>query len=339
VRRAQPALDVIAIAGNHDSPARLGAAGAVLHELGIHVIGGLPRDATGAIDLDRVLIPVAGGRGLVAAVPFIRPIDLPPDRGDASDPLATIYAEVVAGARARKAADQALIVTGHLYVAGADVSFLSERRVSIGGQESASTRLFPDDIDYVALGHIHRAQRVGRPTMRYAGAPIALSLEEGHYKHSVVVVELADGKAAEIRQLMIPRTIEIIRLGPAPLLAIVAELAALAPLAPRGEGLDPARPYLEVIVALDRPEPRLRQLIETALEGKRPRLVRLGVEHTGDGAALADHGAGRRLAELDPRDVFVRCWAKNHAEAPTDAVLVAFERLLSEVRGDAELLA
>ncbi|HEY5951576.1 MAG TPA: exonuclease subunit SbcD, partial [Kofleriaceae bacterium] len=81
-RRQRPAMDIIAIAGNHDSPARLGAASAVLRELGVHVLGGLPRTADGAIDLERVLIPIAGGRGLVAAVPFLRPVDLPPDLAD-----------------------------------------------------------------------------------------------------------------------------------------------------------------------------------------------------------------------------------------------------------------
>src|SRR6478609_7542187 len=54
-RRASPAMDIIAIAGNHDSPARLGAASAVLRELGVHVIGNLPR-RDGEIDFDRVLI-------------------------------------------------------------------------------------------------------------------------------------------------------------------------------------------------------------------------------------------------------------------------------------------
>src|SRR5581483_8351744 len=165
VRRARPALDVIAIAGNHDSPARLGAASSVLRELGVHVIGSLPRKGDGTLDADRLLIPIAGGRGLVAAVPFLRPIDLPVE-GDA---LSAVYGEVMAAARARRQPEQALIVTGHLYVAGADAAYLSERRVSIGGQESAPLRLFPDDIDYVALGHIHRAQRVGRDTIRYAG--------------------------------------------------------------------------------------------------------------------------------------------------------------------------
>ena len=50
-------MDIIAIAGNHDSPARLGAASAVLRELGVHVIGHLPRSASGSIDEERVLVP------------------------------------------------------------------------------------------------------------------------------------------------------------------------------------------------------------------------------------------------------------------------------------------
>lgn len=335
-RRARPAMDVVVIAGNHDSPARLGAASAVLRELGVHVIGGLPRLGDGALDADRVLVPVAGGRGLVAAVPFLRPVDLP-DPG-AADPLGDIYGEVIAAARARRRPDQALIVTGHLYVAGADAAYLSERRVSIGGQESAPLRLFPDDIDYVALGHIHRAQRVGRPSIRYAGAPIALSLDEADYKHQVACVEFASGRLRDVRSLAVPRAIDIVRVprrGAAPLADVVAELARLPLLVPG----DLARPYLEVVVALERPEPKLRATIEAALDGKRPRLIRIGVESTGGGGALGDQVARRRLAEVDPREVFLRLWARDHAEPPSDAVLAGFDRLVAEVVGDREDMA
>jgi exonuclease SbcD len=353
-RRGRPAMDIIAIAGNHDSPARLGASSAVLRELGVHVVGGLPRLGDGELDLDRILIPVAQGRGLVAAVPFLRPVD---DRGlspggsaaewrrgvidvpgDTVDPLTAIYGEVIAAARARRRPEQALIVTGHLYVAGAETQYLSERRVSIGGQESAPLRLFPDDIDYVALGHIHRAQRVGRASIRYAGAPLPLSLDEADYKNQVVAIDFAAGRLRELRSLPVPRVVEIVRVprrGAAPLAEVLAELDRLPLLVPG----DPARPFLEIVVALDRPEPKLRALIEAALDGKRPRLIRLGTETTGDGGALGDRVARQRLAEVDPRDVFVRLWGKDHAEPPGDAVLAGFDRLLAEVQGDREDLA
>jgi DNA repair protein SbcD/Mre11 len=339
-RRAHPAMDIIAIAGNHDSPARLGAPAAVLRELGVHVIGGLPRVGA-SLDLDRILIPVAGGRGLIAAVPFLRPIDVPPD---ADDPLALVYGEVLAAARDRRAPDQALVVLGHLYVTGADPSHLSERRISIGGAESASLRLFPDDISYVALGHMHRAQRVGRETIRYAGAPIALSLDEARYRHQVIVVDFDGASVREMRSVEIPQVIEIVRIparGTASLdevIAAIAELPArLVDAADPSKYVDdPTRPYLDIAVALDRPEPRLRTLIETALDGKRPRLVQLHASRSGDGAALGDRIAAQRLAELDPRDVFARLWARSHAEEPSTSVRGAFERLLAEVQGDVE---
>jgi len=234
--------------------------------------------------------------------------------------------------------DQALIVTGHLYVAGADVEYLSERRVSIGGQESAPLRLFPDDIDYVALGHIHRAQRVGRASIRYAGAPLPLSLDEADYKNQVVIVDFAAGRVAEIRPLLVPRAIDVVRVprrGAATLPEVLAELARLPLLVPG----DLARPYLEVVVALPRPEPKLRAAIEAAIEGKRPRLVRLGIELTGDGGALGDRVARQRLAELDPREVFERLWARDHAEPPGGDVIAGFDRLLAGVQGDREDMA
>lgn len=320
-RRRRPAMDIIAIAGNHDSPGRLGAASSVLRELGVHVVGALPRRQDGALDLERVLLPVAGGAGLVAAVPFLRPADVP---AELDDPLAAIYGEVIAAAREQRRADQALVVLGHLYVTGAEPSLLSERRVSIGGSESASLRLFPDDIDYVALGHLHRAQRVGRESIRYAGAPLALAIDEANYRHQVVVVDFAGGRLREARGVPVPQTVGIVKIV-GNLVEVIAELAVLPP---RGPG--PA-PYLEVVVSLDRPEPRLRTTIESALDGKHARLVALRVEATGDGAALADRVlTARRLAELDPRDVFGRLWARDHAEPPPADVLAGFEKLLAD---------
>lgn len=338
-RRSRPAMDLVAIAGNHDSPARLGAASAVLRELGVHVVGGLPRTASGAIDLARVLVPIAGGRGLVAAVPFLRPVDLPEPAVE--DPVAAIYGEVMAGARAQRQSGQALVVTGHLYVAGADAQFLSERRVSIGGQESASLRLFPADISYVALGHIHRPQRVGRDTIRYAGAPLALYLDEAAYPHQVVAIDFEGEQVAQIRSLLVPRVVEIIRIparGAAPLAAVLEALRALPPLPPGPvtEASRAARPYLALEIALERPEPKLKALIDSALEGKWPRLVQYPTVITGDGAALGDRVTAQRLAELDPREVFGRLWARHHAAAPTAAVRAGFEQLLSEVQGDVD---
>ena len=134
-----------------------------------------------------------------------------------------------------------------------------------------------------------------------------------------------------------PRAIDIVRVprrGAAPLAEVLEALHALPPALPGDRPA--ARPYLEIVVALERPEPKLRALVEAALEGKRARLVYLHAELTGDRAALGDRVTMQRLAELDPRDVFARLWARDHAEPPAEAVRAAFERLLSEVSGDVE---
>ena len=128
----------------------------------------------------------------------------------------------------------------------------------------------------------------------------------------------------EARSVPVPQTVGIVKIT-GPLVEVLAKLAALPA---RREG---AAPYLEVIVALDRPEPRLRTTIESALDGKHARLVALRVEATGHGDALADRVTARRLAELDPRDVFGRLWARDHAEPPPPDVLAGFEKLLAEV--------
>ncbi|HMG54622.1 MAG TPA: exonuclease SbcCD subunit D C-terminal domain-containing protein, partial [Kofleriaceae bacterium] len=158
------------------------------------------------------------------------------------------------------------------------------------------------------------------------------------YKNQIVALQFAAGRLHDLRSLAAPRVIEIVRVprrGAAPLADVLAELGRLPLLVPG----DPARPYLEIAVALDRPEPKLRALVEAALDGKSPRLIRLGTESTGDGNALGDRVAQQRLAELDPRDVFVRLWQRDHAQPPSDAVLAGFDRLLAEVQGDREDMA
>jgi exonuclease SbcD len=306
--------EIVVIAGNHDSPARLGAPSPVLRELGVHVVGALPRDPAEAV------LEVAGGRTVVAAVPFLRAADV----GDA-DPAA-VYAAVLAAARARRRPDQALLATGHLYMVGAQQSVASERPVAIGGVEATWSRLFDDDIDYVALGHLHKAQRVGRDTIRYAGSPIAMAFDEVAYKHQIVVADVEVGRTI-VRAELVPRAVELVRVRG----AIDEALGELEALPAGGEAADPTRPLLDVVVVLARPEPRLRARVEAALDGKRARLVRLLAETTGDGGALADGVAAQRLAELDPRDVFTRCWARHHVEPPSEAVVAAFDRLVVEV--------
>jgi exonuclease SbcD len=99
IRRRYPDLDLVVIGGNHDSAARMDAPRPILESMNIHIIGGLPRDTDGAVRMDDVLIPVSGASGAVegwiAAVPFLRPGDLP--RLSAGE--ATAEGRLIAGMR------------------------------------------------------------------------------------------------------------------------------------------------------------------------------------------------------------------------------------------------
>lgn len=336
-RRRRPGLEVVVIAGNHDSAARLDAPDPVLRGLGVRVVGALPSDP------DDCVVELHDARGeaaaVVAAVPYLRPGDLPavaPD-GD-GDPLImgvqAVYDAAIAAARARRRPGQALLATGHCFMNGTEVSRLSERRVLGGDLHALPVAIFPDDLAYVALGHMHKPQRVGwRDTVRYAGSPIPLAMNEAGYRHEVVVIDLDGERAADIRRLEVPRAVELLRVprAPAPLAEVLAALEALP-------ARDPAvaevqRPFLEVRVALDAPQPSLRREIEAALVGKAARLVKLEVTYTGDGLALGDASPGASLRDLEPEQVFARRYRRDHAGDPPPELLAAFREAVDAARG------
>jgi exonuclease SbcD len=122
--------------------------------------------------------------------------------------------------------------------------------------------------------------------------------------------------------------------GARPLAEVLDRLRALP--AREGPEDDPTRPLLEVRVRCDRPEPHLRREVEAAAAGRRPRLLRIALEPTGDGRALADAAPVARLRDVTPSDVFLRKYASEHEGAPPPALASAFHELLDAVqRGEA----
>jgi DNA repair protein SbcD/Mre11 len=343
-RRRRPKLDIVVIGGNHDSAGRLDAPQPLFAALKVRVVGGLPR-ARGQAALEQLLVPLHDARGRVAAwvaaVPYLRPSDLPPVPEDTADRLVegvrAVYAEVLEGARARREPGQALVAMGHCYMVGTELSALSERRILGGNQHALPVELFQEDVAYAALGHLHKAQRVGgREGVRYSGSPIPLSLDEAHYAHQVLLVELEGERLGSVRPLHVPRTVDMLRVparDAATLDDVVAELEALPELEP--ESPDWRRPYLEVCVALPRPEPALRRKVEAALEGRAARLVKLTPAYTGTGHALADGRPGLSLKERTPEDVFRARHARDYVEPPEPALLEAFHSLLTQVQEEA----
>ncbi len=340
--REAPGIDVLVIGGNHDSASRLNAPEALLSAIGVHVVGGLVRrsgDDAHAVDLQKLVVPLTDASGkvaaIVAAVPFMRPADLPAVKtlDEKADPLIEgvreAYSQVLEEARSRRGAGQALIATGHCYMVGSQISEMSERRVLGGNQHALPVEIFSEDVDYVALGHLHKAQRVGRrENVRYSGSPIPLSMSEASYKHQVVIADFEKGSLKKWRAVAVPRTTDLIRVQGESLEEVLVTLAGLDDAHLIG---DLARPYLEVSLVLASPVSNLREQIEAVLAGKRPSLVKVSVAYSGDRKTLSDAHSGQKLADLLPRDVLRRRYLRDFADEPPEELLEAFEELLDEV--------
>ncbi|WP_423919981.1 exonuclease SbcCD subunit D [Frigoribacterium sp. 2-23] len=222
LRRLTALVPVVLTPGNHDSPVRLGFA-ADLMRGGLHI-----RADVGAL-AEPVLIDDEHGPVAFYGVPYLDPDavrhTLAPGAaaaagagagaggdGEGSPPLARSHEAVMGAALDRIRADLASrtdtrsVVVAHAFVSGAAPSD-SERDIRVGGVDQVPTTVF-DGIDYVALGHLHGAQRVGSSgRLRYSGSPLAFSFGELAHVKSTTIVELAadGGVTTETVPTPVPR--------------------------------------------------------------------------------------------------------------------------------------
>lgn len=194
VQLKQTGVKIIITGGNHDSPSMLNAPKQLLEELEITVIGGLPSD------LKETLIPIKNEANetclVIAAIPYLRNNEIQ------SDEVAKNYEERVTNLRegignhyktVAKLAEEnyptiPCIAMGHLFAKGVSTSE-SERDIQIGNQASVEASQFGDYFAYIALGHIHKPQRVNSTTPTfYSGSPIRLSFSEKEDKKRVLII-------------------------------------------------------------------------------------------------------------------------------------------------------
>lgn len=338
-RRRVPGLCVVMTAGNHDSAGRMEAPAPFLNLLDAHVVGQPVRTAQG-IDFSRIVLPLKDRTGAIGAwciaMPFLRPGDVPRVEGAADAYMAGIeamYAQAYAYALQQRSAGQAIVAMGHCHITGAQVSADSERPIVIGGAEALSVKVFDPGIAYVALGHLHLAQKVGgEATRRYCGSPLPMSFSEVDYKHQVVVVELQGEAVSALRELPIARSVELLRIPrqPAPLADVLAALRSLALPAGLRDAPQEHWPYVQVRVQLSQPEPSLRMQVEEALATKPVRLVRIetSTPKTANNQAT-DEVSIDELGKLKPADYFERLY-RHRFDTPVPAdLMAAFTELLN----------
>ena len=339
----QPGLTIVMIAGNHDSGSRIELPAPLMRRLRAHALGRVLWLDDGRLDAERLLIPLPDASGEIAgwclALPFLRPAEVTGAHlgDDYLRGIGQVHEWLIAAANARRKPGQALIAISHAHMAGGSVSQDSERSLIIGNAEALPASLFGPSISYVALGHLHKPQRVnGEERIRYCGSPIPLSFSEIGYQHQILDVQLDGETLVSVEPRLIPRAVNLQRIGPAPLAQVLEQLAELPDIDLLA---DPQRqPWLEVRVKLDEPQPDLRQQIETALQGKSVRLVRIAAEYAGSGRR-ADEDDANGLIELDqltPRELFSRAWQENYGSEADEQTLNDFALLLQEVQLEGE---
>lgn len=333
LRAACPRATVVLIAGNHDPAGRLEAPRALFEFVGVHSIGVVTR-REGGLDLAAHLLPLRDASGAVAAhllaLPYPRAADLPVAGPDITGSpvvwgVRELYREAVAAARA-KIGDAPLAITGHLHIAGGLESEGAERRILVGGEHAAPPDIFPADAAYVALGHLHRPQSVGRETIRYAGALIPMSKAEINYAHGVTIVEIDGAGRALVEQVAFTRSVPHLRVPASGALAVSEIEPALTALGLDQEPPDAAHPFVHLAVKVDGPAAGLKAEID-AICGRFPvRVVSLAVERP-QAAGETAVAVPLRLAERQPRDLFTEAFEATHGVAPTQEHLRYFDQI------------
>ena len=340
--RIAPHMQTLMIAGNHDSGYRIEQVEPLLEKYNAKTVGVVRWNEDKTLDLDRLLLPIYNqNQDIVAwclALPFLRSAEITgfnEHTTNSKNAIAYLHQQLIAEAKRRKTPDQALILMSHAHMQGGETSD-SERPIIIGNEEALSTTLFEDAVDYVALGHLHKPQKVGQPHIRYSGSPIPLSFSEINYKHQVVEVKVDPTQDTDHRlqfeAVEIPRCIQLHRIR-GELNEVLQQLKAL----PHDvvENID-HREYVDIeYYSLTPPQPNLRQQFEAALPPDRYRLVRISRQYVNKETTDSNTTQQIALEPPTPEKLFQNIWEKQGYSAD-DAVLKDFLSLVQEAQKNLE---
>ncbi|MBR6752545.1 MAG: exonuclease SbcCD subunit D [Clostridia bacterium] len=188
-RLAEAGKKIFVISGNHDSALRISYFASLVKDAGVHV--------TEAFDgeMQHVTLQDAEGEMTVWMLPFLRPAQV---KRALPEEKITSYQDAVQAVLRHANVDfkKRNLLMCHQFILGCEVSDSEE--LSVGSLDHMDGAIF-DGFDYVALGHIHKPQKVLRDTLRYAGSPLKYSFSEAQHKKSVVIVDMQEKGNVQVR--------------------------------------------------------------------------------------------------------------------------------------------
>lgn len=318
LRLREGGAEVLVVTGNHDNPRRFSAVEELFAAAGVRVVPEVRRPDAGGV------VSVATGDGTraqIACLPWV------PERllfgaeemmGLQPEPYQA-YAEqlprLVGALCAQLDPEAVTVLAGHAFVSGARLGG-GERELTIGQIFAINAATLPTTVQYIALGHVHRAQDVpGAATpARYAGSLLQLDFGELDQVKSVTIAELEPGKPAKLREVPVTRGRRLVELH-----GTLDELEAQA--------ADHADAWLRVTLVCEGPQPgladRVREILPDALE------VRLDYAREDPERRASD------LRRLTPRQLFERYFREAHGAPPAAEAAKLFDELYEEVTGAA----
>jgi exonuclease SbcD len=321
--------DIVIIGGNHDSVSTLNAPKALLRYFNVHVVGGA------TADIQEEIIPITDEKGqvqlVVCAVPFLRDRDIrlsvPGETYQEQEVrlkqgICAHYEELGQYIQSYKSQGIPVMATGHLFAAGGSASD-SEKEIHVGNLGQIGGDQFPAHFDYVALGHLHRPQKVNNSHhIRYSGSPIPLSFSEVEDKKIIIILDFEGGQLCRLEEVEIPVCRKLVRFR-GDLEKIRKHIITF------DNGDHPYPAWVEVQVETDNFIHDLDNQLLDFLAGRThlqffSRQTRLNPAQTLD-SQLPDM---QRLDELHPKAVFRKKCESVFAEESFEDLMLTFDELL-----------
>ena len=185
-------LKVCIIAGNHDSKERLGFGSEIFADDGLYIAANYQGK------LDKLELEDEFGKINIYMLPYIKPIEVKEFFEDVEVDSYHEAVKLVIGKEKINAKERNIILSHQFVTAGNEEPERSESEtLTLGGTENVDVSCYKN-FDYVALGHIHGPQRIGRDTARYAGTILKYSFSEVNQKKSLVVIDFKEKDNLEI---------------------------------------------------------------------------------------------------------------------------------------------
>lgn len=322
---------IVVTGGNHDAPGTINAPKALLEALSIQVVGRAtehPKDEVFSLEVNTETL-------LVAAVPYLRDQDIRRAVvGESFDQIEDRYKQALTNhynavgeyCKSIKTDNTSVIAMGHLFAIGGSVSD-SEQNIYVGNLGHIGAEDFHPVFDYIALGHLHKPQKVGKKDhIRYSGSPNILSFSELGYTKQVVILETKANQISSIQPLEIPLFRDIVQLKG----SISYCLSGVS----NFKSTTPLTPWIEIVLEENFiTRPQLDEFHACAKEHDLE-ILKITLKQEGQTKGLEQLlSESKKIKELSPVDVFkLKCEEQDFDLDNNQEILDAFNEALQIVR-------